>query len=96
MVVNIIECAHPNFKYHPFISMEDDPKSAFLSMPYEVLHNEKIMVYTHCSIEELRSSQMLNLFNNRLSNQSSKLKPKFQGLESKGFVQFVKFLMAYT
>lgn len=44
--------------------MEDDPKSAFSSIPYGVLHIEDIMVYTYCPIEELDSTQVLYLYKN--------------------------------
>lgn len=75
--------------------MEDDPKSALSLVPYRVLYNEDIRVYTHCSIEKLGSSQMLSLYNNWLSDGSLRLKPEFRDLESKGFTQLIKFLMFY-
>lgn len=78
LVVEITEHAHLNFKNHPFLSMENDPKSAFSSMPYRVLHIEYIRVYTHCPIEELGSTQMLNLYNNQLADKSLVLKLEFQ------------------
>lgn len=95
LVVEIVEHAHPNFKNHPFISMEDDHESVFSSVPYGVLHIEDIRVYMHCPIKELGSTQMLNLYNNQLVDKSSILKPKFQDLENKGFVKFVRFSMFY-
>lgn len=91
LVVEITKRARPNFKNHPFISMEDDPKSAFPQVLYKFLHIEDIRVYMHYPIEESRSSQMLNLYNNQLSDKSSILKPEFQGLEDNGFRSSLDF-----
>lgn len=75
--------------------MEDDPRSAFSFVPYSVLHIEDIRVYIHYPIEELGRNHILNLYNNQLSAKSLMLKPKFQGLENKGFAQFIRFSLFY-
>lgn len=85
LVIHITKCTQPNFKSHSFNSMEDYPKNSFYLVPYGVLHIEDVRFYTHCPVEELRSSHMLNLYNIQFSDKSSVLKLEFQGLEDKGF-----------
>lgn len=59
LVVDVTDIAQPNFKKNPFISVENDLKNVFLSVPYGVLYIKDIRVYTHCPIKDLGSSHML-------------------------------------
>lgn len=93
LVVEIKDNARPIFKKHPFKSVEDDPKGAFSSVPYDVLHNEDIRAYIHCDLEELGNTDMLDLYNNHFANSLGNLKLEYKVLQDKDFSQFVHFLL---
>lgn len=52
LVVKITDWARPQFKKHPYKSMED-PNGSFSYVSYGVLHVKDIRAYIHYSIEDL-------------------------------------------
>lgn len=93
LVVEIKDRARPIFKKHPFKSIEDNPKGAFSSVPYDVLHNEYIRACIHFDLEELGNMDMLNLYNKHLADSLGNLKLEYKVLQEKGFSQFIHFLL---
>lgn len=91
LVVEVKDKPRPKFKWHPYKSVETKPLGAFSSVPYRVLHKEDIRAYIHENIEELGSSQIMNLYSHHIIGEDFIVKPKFQTLEEKKLMQFVKF-----
>lgn len=85
LVVHVTERERPNFKKHPYKSMEDDPGGTFPSIPYGVFHVEDMRAYIHYNIEELESSQTMKLYTQHMIDGMGSLKPKFKLIEEKGF-----------
>lgn len=93
LVVYVIERKRPNFKKHPYKSVEDDPSGTFSSVANRVLNVEDIRAYIHCNIDELGSAQMLKLYTQHMIDGMGNLKLEFKLIEEKGFTQFIKFLV---
>lgn len=76
LVVYVKDIPHLKFKWHPFKSVENNPLGAFSSIPYSVLHIEDIRAYIHANIEDLGSSQLLNLYYNHITGEDLCVKPE--------------------
>lgn len=53
-LVDVTVRLHPEFKRHPFKSIETDPTGALCGVPYGVLHVEDIISYIHYKLEDFR------------------------------------------
>lgn len=93
LVVEIKDRARPIFKKYPIMSIKDDPKGYFSSIPYATLHNEDIRAYIHCDIEDLGNVDMLSLYSKHLVEILGNLKLEYQNLQGKGFAEFIHFLI---
>lgn len=93
LVVEIIDRERPQFKKHPYKSMEDDLNGSFSYVPYRVLNVEDIRAYIHYNIEEFGNAKILSLYTKHVMDGMGNLKPDFKSLKDKCFIQFVNFLI---
>lgn len=91
LVVEVFERERPQFKRHPFKSVEDDPNCVFLSVPYGVLHVDDVRGYIHYSIEETENKYILTLYTNNIMDKVGNPKLKYAQLQRKCFTYFVHF-----
>jgi hypothetical protein len=87
LVVDIEDRPHPKFKWNPFKFVEVEPLGAFSFVPHGVLHVEEIKFYVHANIEELRRTNMLNLYSKKMLGENFSLKLAYEVFEEKGFAQ---------
>lgn len=76
LVVEVSERERSQFNKTPFKSIEDDPNSAFSSVPYGVLHVDDVRAYIHYNIEETGNEEILALYNKHITDKDGNPKPE--------------------
>lgn len=84
-VVEVIKCPRPVFQLVPEIAKKDDNVGAFSQIPKGVVYAEDPRIYIHCHIEELGDEEIKNMYKFVIFDDSDKVKPKHQIIETLGF-----------
>lgn len=83
-LVDVTVRPHPEFKRHPFKSIETDPVRAPSGVPYGVLHVEDVRSYIHYKLEDLGIFAIFDQYR-LLCDKNGVLKEQYRRVTDKGF-----------